>query len=48
MIDNKIIEDYNERTRNNWLALYLAIIYIEDKQGYYSGDEALRILKLKD
>lgn len=48
MIDNKIIEDYNERTRNNWLALYLAIIYIEDKQGYYSGDEALRKLNLKD
>ena len=48
MIDNKIIEDYNERTRDNWLALYLAITYIKDKKRYYSSDEALRKLKLKD
>lgn len=48
MIGDKLIEDYNERTRDNWLALYLAITYIEDKQGYYSSDEALRKLKLKN
>ena len=48
MIGDKLIEDYNEGTRGNWLALYLAITYIKDKEGYYSSDEALRKLKLKD
>lgn len=47
-MNNKIKTNNDERTKDNWLALFLAITYIEEKQGYYSSDEALRKLKIKD
>lgn len=47
-MDNKVKINNDERTKDNWLALFLAITYIEEKQGYYSSDEALRKLKIKE